>query len=111
MAIGYELLGSLRGLILGFFNLPLDAAGLEGEIAGFRLVQKGVQPAAMLNGPKRIGANPETNGTAQSFAQQIDITQIGQKTPARPVVRMRDIVAGHDGLAGKFANPGHGKLL
>lgn len=107
MAIGYELLGSLRSLILGFFNLPLDAAGLEGQIASFRLVQKPIKSATMLYRSQRIRANPETNGTAKDFAHQADIAQIGQKTPARPVMRMTDIVAGHDPFACKFATPRH----
>ncbi len=109
VANGYGVLGSLSALALGFFNLPLDAPRLEGQIARFRLIQKSIKTAAMLNGPKRIGADLETDGAAKSFAQQADITQIGQEAPARPVVCMRDIVAGPDGLAGQFANPGHGK--
>src|SRR5690606_27067129 len=54
-----------------------------------------------------MGADPELELPAEHIAQQGHVAQVGQKTPARLVIGVADIVAGLHGLASQFATTGH----
>lgn len=65
----------------------------------------------MLDRPQGVGGNPQSHPLPKNIADQRHLIEIGEETPARFLVRVTDIIAGLDRLAGQFAAPSHGKSL
>ena len=61
----------------------------------------------MVNGPKRRSGHSKLKGLSERVGHQRGDVQIRKEPSLRSVVRMADIVAGHDFLVGQFTNARH----
>lgn len=61
----------------------------------------------MVNCPKRRSGDAKLKGLSESVGHQRGDIQIRKEPSLRSVVRMADIVAGHDFLVGQFTNARH----
>src|SRR5262245_57068433 len=96
-------LGALFG---GALDAALQPQDLRRELAIGRAFEKGVDPALELDGADRIGRQAQPY-RADRIGQQRDRLQVRQNPPLGLAVRMADIVADLDALAGHRALAGH----
>ena len=61
----------------------------------------------LFDGAHRAGRQAEADAAAKGLAVHGGMLQVRQETATRLVVRVADIIAGHDGLAGDLAAFGH----
>ena len=61
----------------------------------------------MVNGSKRRSGHAKLKGLSEGIGHQRGDVQIRKEPSFRSVVRMADIVAGHDFLVGQFTNARH----
>ena len=90
-------LGRRLSFRLLFDDLALQRRGAVGELAVAGLQQEIVEPATMLDRAQGGGCDAQSHRAAEGVGDQGHPAQVRQKTGARPVVGMADLVAGLDG--------------
>lgn len=96
----------------GSFSLLLCDLAFEqaGALRKFLIVgfdEEGIEATAMFDRTQGVGGNAQAIALAERFGDQRNIAEVRQETATRPVVRVADIVAVLDRLAGQFTSAGH----
>ena len=88
-------------------DLTLQQASALRKFLVVRLDEERIETAAMFNRTQSVGGNAQAIALAERFGHQRNIAEVRQKAATRLVVRVADIVAVLDRLAGQFTSAGH----
>src|SRR5690606_19122059 len=88
-------------------DLTLQQASALRQFLVVGLDEERIQTAAMFDRTQGVGGNAQTIALAEGFGHQRNIAEVRQKAATRLVVRVADIVAVLDRLAGQFTSAGH----